>query len=857
MAAGAEGSASVSYPLATLHAEASVYCGSRDSGRLVGEAVGLQYQTGLSALSVSDGTLSPAFDQRKYDYEVSVPAATDRITVTPATVDEIGSFVWLQADLSTEVADADAETDGQQIDLPAGTTVFVVRATNASYPTYMADYAVRVTRRAASLPPLTPPAEAPAPKLDNLVLSRGLLSPAFAADVLSYTADARLDDARITVTPWKADPGSSVAYLDGDDAVIADADAETQGQQVDLELGANTIEVRVTSADGSSSETYTVTVTRNPVKTVRVSNQFTVTWRDPDPNGCAAGYSAAVGLVTSGSITFNTIASSVAVAVGAEGTASSSPAATFGHWEGRVNCGSREIGRATSLIGSARVYGLTLSSGTLQPEFATRHFDYAATVASGVEQIAVTPTLSGSSNVSVAYLDAGLSALADANTDETGFQVDLGAGTTVFVLKVTFTTYSQKPGYYVLRVTRPEPSTDATLGDLTLSGVPLDTTFDSDTTDYTASVENDVETTTVTPTPNDGARYVIKLGGTEDADGIIDGIIELAVGENVITVEVTAEDGVVTRTYTVTVTRAGSSNAYLRALTVPGQTLAPAFDKDTLEYRVSVVHSVMSLQVGAWTEHPQATWTATFNGADANQHLPYSLSVGSGNVIRVIVTPEDGGTPKTYQITVTRAAAPTGAALSGLTFSGIDFGAFDSATTGYTAEVGYDVAETTVNPTVNHDGATYVIKLDGVADADGAVELAVGESVITIEVTAEDGNASKTYTVTLTRAEAPAPPEPEPDSPPGVPDTPTGEVTGQGQATLDWNDVAGAAYYQVRFWDATDWVELPTGDIGIEFDGSGASISNLPDYGFYYFAVRAGNAAGPVGLVGVRHPGRP
>ena len=77
-----------------------------------------------------------------------------------------------------------------------------------------------------------------------------------------------------------------------------------------------------------------------------------------------------------------------------------------------------------------------------------------------------------------------------------------------------------------------------------------------------------------------------------------------------------------------------------------------------------------------------------------------------------------------------------------------------------------------------------------------------------------------------------------------MPDTPTGEVTGKGQVKLDWNDVEGAAYYQVRFFAATDWVELPTDDIGIELDGSGAVVSNLPDYGFDYFAVRAGNAAG-------------
>ena len=129
-----------------------------------------------------------------------------------------------------------------------------------------------------------------------------------------------------------------------------------------------------------------------------------------------------------------------------------------------------------------------------------------------------------------------------------------------------------------------------------------------------------------------------------------------------------------------------------------------------------------------------------------------SLSVGS-NVITVEVTAEDGLTTRiyTYTVTVTRAAASTDATLSGLALGGVDFGEFASGTTSYTADVANSVTETTVTPTVSHSGATYVIKVDGVADADGEVSLAAGSNVITIEVTAEDGSTTKTYTVTVTR----------------------------------------------------------------------------------------------------------
>ena len=293
----------------------------------------------------------------------------------------------------------------------------------------------------------------------------------------------------------------------------------------------------------------------------------------------------------------------------------------------------------------------------------------------------------------------------------------------------------------------PVLSTDATLSSLTLSGVTLGA-FDPATTGYTATVPNDVTQTTVTPTlSDDGATYAIKLGGATDADGVI----PLAVGSNVITIEVTAEDGNTAKTYTVTVTRAAPtvSDATLNSLTLSD---APfTFASDTTSYDVNVANGVDETTVTATANDDGATYVVKLDGvADDDEVIP--LSVGS-NTITIEVTAEDGNTAKTYTVTVTRAEPfSTDATLSNLALSGLYFGTFDSATTGYTASVANDVDETTVTPATNDAGATYKVKLDGVADADGTVSLAVGSNVITIEVTAEDGNTAKTYTVTVTRA---------------------------------------------------------------------------------------------------------
>ena len=101
--------------------------------------------------------------------------------------------------------------------------------------------------------------------------------------------------------------------------------------------------------------------------------------------------------------------------------------------------------------------------------------------------------------------------------------------------------------------------------------------------------------------------------------------------------------------------------------------------------------------------------------------------------------------------TVLAQSQSSDATLSGLTLSNVDFGTFASGTTSYTASVINGVTETTVTPTKNHSGASYVIKLGGVEDADGEVSLTVGSNVITVEVTAEDEQTTQTYTVTVTR----------------------------------------------------------------------------------------------------------
>ena len=271
---------------------------------------------------------------------------------------------------------------------------------------------------------------------------------------------------------------------------------------------------------------------------------------------------------------------------------------------------------------------------------------------------------------------------------------------------------------------------------------------------YTSSVAHGIRKATVEPTlSNSAASYIIRIHR-----GQAPGWGWVFVGSNVITVEVTAEDDSTTETYTVTVTRAAAStDATLSGLTLSSVDFG-TFSSSTTSYTAEVDSSVTETTVTPTVNDSGANYVIKLGGEE-DPDGTVALAAGS-NVITVEVTAEDDSTTKTYTVTVTRLVtsqqnqASSDATLSSLMLSGIDFGTFSSDTDSYTASVAYGVSQTTVTPTVNDSGATHVIKLGGVEDADGVVSLNVGSNVITVEVTAEDGETTKTYTVGVNRAAA-------------------------------------------------------------------------------------------------------
>jgi len=148
---------------------------------------------------------------------------------------------------------------------------------------------------------------------------------------------------------------------------------------------------------------------------------------------------------------------------------------------------------------------------------------------------------------------------------------------------------------------------------------------------------------------------------------------------------------------------------------------------------------------------------ATVLSGAASASIP--LSVGS-NAITTVVTAQDGTTTKTYTVTVTRAAAGL-STIATLSVIKLTPKTTLTTTTGpgyvnYTTNVPNSESSLTITPTATEAHAT--IQVNGTAVASGvaspSIPLSVGDNVITIVATAQDGATTRTYIITAKRAAA-------------------------------------------------------------------------------------------------------
>ena len=165
---------------------------------------------------------------------------------------------------------------------------------------------------------------------------------------------------------------------------------------------------------------------------------------------------------------------------------------------------------------------------------------------------------------------------------------------------------------------------------LTVTGYSIP--FDKNITRYYLDVANNVTELKVSAaTDDDKAKFVISNNKN------------LKIGKNTIEIKVTAEDGSINY-YNIIVTRADankSNNAYLKLIDIEDYNLDTNFDKNTLEYSISVPYEVVEININAQSEDSKSSVIIEGNK---------DLEVGE-NVATILVTAEDGS-KKTYTVNI-------------------------------------------------------------------------------------------------------------------------------------------------------------------------------------------------------------
>ena len=472
---------------------------------------------------------------------------------------------------------------------------------------------------------------------------------------ITYTAQVGHAVTAVTLRATARHAEATVAIMDDDDTGTP-AEAE-----LDLDVGENALKMTVTAEDGVSKRTYTVTVTRfdeSPGQVMDVAlavgdGLLTVGWSAVSG---ADGYRVQW---KSGVQTFAT-----AAADGRE--AAVAGAATSYDLSGLSN------GTAYTVRVIATKSGAP--DGTPSRQVTATPSQPLLTIADGSaeegEEVELEVTLShaGANEITVSYATADATAGSADYRQVTGATLTIGVGATAATIAIatiedttdepdeTFTVSLGKAtnagvaaGVATGTITDDDLSNDAALSVLTLEdgdGNQIALTpavFAPATTGYTATVARAVTAVTLKATARH-AGAVLAIAGDTDLATPDEAELDLAEGANTLTVTVTAEDGLSTRTYTVTVTRAG---------TAPGQVMDVALVVG--DGLLTVGWSAVSGADGYRVQWKSGVQTFANAGADGRE-AAVAAATTSYDLSRL-----SNGTAYTVRVIVTRSGAPDGA----------------------------------------------------------------------------------------------------------------------------------------------------------------------------------------------------
>lgn len=178
-----------------------------------------------------------------------------------------------------------------------------------------------------------------------------------------------------------------------------------------------------------------------------------------------------------------------------------------------------------------------------------------------------------------------------------------------------------------------------------------------------------------------------------------------------------------------------SSNAYLKEFRVDEPGITPDFNRNTYNYAITINESIDKLNVTAVPEDSKVTVSVSGNT---------NLKMGE-NIITVKIVAEDKKTTNTYKITVTKVedVQKSNAYLQNIIVTNLT-PAFSKEILEYDlGSVGSDVDKLEISAFAENENAKVEIT--------GNDNLALGENIINITVTSENGKEQKIYTLKVNK----------------------------------------------------------------------------------------------------------
>lgn len=207
----------------------------------------------LNSLSLSRGSISPAFDKTKFDYTATVSSSTSVVTVYASLLDSDASFV-----------------DGYEprtVNLNYGENTIQIKVKGfALQEATESTYTIKITRTKPSGTGGATVSKSSVNTLSNITLSNGTLSPKFNSNTNVYNVEVENDVDVLTVGATLTDNKSSFVNSYGP-------------RNVHLNEGENNIYLKVKSEAGSV-RVYRLIITRKKANNVEPAPEPTPT---PDP----------------------------------------------------------------------------------------------------------------------------------------------------------------------------------------------------------------------------------------------------------------------------------------------------------------------------------------------------------------------------------------------------------------------------------------------------------------------------------------------------------------------------------------------------------------------------------------------